>query len=347
MTLSRHRLALIGFGVVGQAVAAAIQNKADQFAAQFGQELQLIAVTTRSRGGVYHPDGLDIGELLTIGEKSGALSDYPTSPGLQRDWDGLRLAAESNADTVIELSYTDLKTGQPAIDHCRAAFQNGKNVSTANKGPLALAYPELAALAKQHGVGFGFESTVMAGTPAMRGGELLKRGTTISAVSGIFNGTTNFILTQMEANKASFADALAEAQQLGYAEADPSGDVEGHDAAAKVVILANVLLGANISLAQVQTNGITSLTADDIAAAAAQGKRWKLLGQAGREGDQIRASVAPEMLPISDPLANVGGATNAITYQTDLLGPITLVGAGAGGPETAAGILADVLSLGS
>ena len=341
MSANIHRLALIGFGVVGQAVAQAILDKGSEF----DPELQVVAMATRSKGSLYHPDGLNLPALLKAAQSHAGLASYPDGPGLIRGWDSLRIAGESNAGTLVELSYTDLQTGQPAIDHCRAAIKSGKNISTANKGPLALAYPELAGLARRHGVGFGFESTVMAGTPAMRVGELLKRGNTVSEVSGIFNGTTNFILTQMEANNASFAAALAEAQALGYAEADPSGDVEGHDAAAKVVILANVLLGANITLAQVETTGITHLTADDIASAKAQAKRWKLIGRAKREGDQVVASVGPEMLPIDNPLANVGGATNAITYQADLLGPVTLVGAGAGGAATAAGILADVLSM--
>ncbi len=343
-TPTPHRLGLIGFGVVGQALAQVIANKSAALEEKYGLVLQIVAVATRSRGTLYHPDGLDIETLLKVMQEGGNLAAYPEASGLIRGWDGRQIAAASNADTIVELSYTDLQTGQPASDHCRAAFENGKNVSTANKGPLALAYPELAELAQRQGVGFAFESTVMAGTPAIRGGELLK-GNDISEISGIFNGTTNFILTQMEAQGASFAAALAEAQQLGYAEADPAGDVEGHDAAAKVVILANVLMGARLSLDQVATTGISHLTAGDIATAQAQGKRWKLIGRVRRQGGQISASVAPETLPLANPLANVGGATNAITYHADLLGPITLIGAGAGGKETAAGILADILTM--
>lgn len=343
-TSALHRLALIGFGVVGQALAEIIQHKRSEFEQQYDLKIQIVAVATRSKGSLYHPDGLHIAKLLPAIQTSGNMAAYPDSAGLIRGWDGGRIAAESNADTVVEVSYTNLQTGQPAIDHCRAALRNGKHVVTANKGPLALAYRELAELAHHYEVGLGFESTVMAGTPAIRGGRILK-GSTISEISGIFNGTTNFILTKMETDQVSFADALAEAQRLGYAEADPSGDVGGHDAAAKVVILANVLMETDLTLDQVATTGISQLTSADIAAAQGQGKRWKLLGRVSRENGQVRASVAPEMLPLADPLANVSGATNAITYQTDLLGPITLVGPGAGGKETAAGILADILSI--
>jgi homoserine dehydrogenase len=343
-TSALHRLALIGFGVVGQALVEIIQHKRSEFEQQYDLKIQIVAVATRSKGSLYHPDGLDIAKLLPAIQTSGNLAAYPDSTGLSRGWDGGRIAAESNADTVVEVSYTNLQTGQPAIDYCRAALRSGKHVVTANKGPLALAYRELAELAHHYGVELGFESTVMAGTPAIRGGHILK-GSAISEISGIFNGTTNFILTKMEADQASFADALAEAQRLGYAEADPSGDVEGHDAAAKVVILANVLMEADLTLDQVATTGISQLTPADITAAQGQGKRWKLIGRVSRENGRVRASVAPEMLPLANPLAGVSGATNAITYQTDLLGPITLVGPGAGGKETAAGILADILTI--
>jgi homoserine dehydrogenase len=170
------------------------------------------------------------------------------------------------------------------------------------------------------------------------------KGCYISEVRGIFNGTTNYILTKMEEG-ATFTDALAEAQRLGYAEADPSGDVDGHDAAAKVVILANTLMRASLKLQQVTTTGIGQLTAENIAEAKAQGKCWKLIGRVQRTNGEIIASVTPEMISITDPLAQVKNATNAITYQTDLLGPITLIGAGAGGKETAAGILADIITI--
>ncbi|MEM7034511.1 MAG: homoserine dehydrogenase, partial [Chloroflexota bacterium] len=329
---------------VGQAVAQIIQTKGAQIEQEYGLTLKIVAVATNSRGSLYLPNGLNTEDLLSVMDSSGNLADYPNTPGLFRDWDADRIAEESNADTLVEVSFTNLETGQPAIDYCRAALESGKNVSTANKGPLALAYQELSDLAQENGVDFGFESTVMAGTPAIRGAEMLK-GNTISEMRGIFNGTTNFILTQMEVNQASFADALAEAQELGYAEADPSGDVDGHDAAGKVVILANVFMNANIGLNDVDTTGISQLTSEDITTAQAEGKRWKLIGRCRKDGDQVLASVAPEKLPITDPLANVGGATNAITYSTDLLGSTTLVGAGAGGTETAAGIMADILTM--
>ena len=133
-----HKLALIGFGAVGQGLAQILKDKGDALRQNLGFEVKIVAVATRSKGSLYHPDGLDIAKLLEA-IKNGNLIDYPDSPGLKRDWDNLKTIRESNADTIVEVSYTDLTTGQPAIDHCRAAFESGKNVVTANKGPVALA----------------------------------------------------------------------------------------------------------------------------------------------------------------------------------------------------------------
>jgi homoserine dehydrogenase len=169
-------------------------------------------------------------------------------------------------------------------------------------------------------------------------------GCEIVELSGIVNGTTNYILTQMEQGNG-YTEALAEAQRLGYAEADPAGDVEGYDAAAKALILANVVMDAQISMSDVDRTGITGLTREMIKSAAAAGERWKLLARVWREGEQVRASVQPTRLPQSHPLANVGGVTNAITFTTDLLGDITLIGPGAGGVATGFAVLSDILAL--
>jgi homoserine dehydrogenase len=184
----------------------------------------------------------------------------------------------------------------------------------------------------------------MSGTPALRLARTALVGCTITEVRGILNGTTNFILTAME-NGATYAAALAEAQRLGYAEANPAGDVEGFDAAGKLVIIAKTILGTPIDMDDVARTGITGLKPADINSARATGERWKLIARARRAKKGLVASVKPERLPLSDPLANVGGVTNAITYETDLLGPVTLIGAGAGRRETGFAILSDLLEL--
>lgn len=339
-----HKLALIGFGTVGQGLAQILLDKQEMLRRDLGFEAQIVAVCTQSKGSLYHPEGLDLPQLLQAAQ-SGSLAAYPDTPGLARGWANLKTIRESNAETIVEVSYTNLTTGQPAIDHCRVAFESGKNVVTANKGPVALAYQELLTLATEKGVRFGIEGTVMSGTPALRLPAVTLAGNEISEVRGILNGTTNYILTKMEEG-LSYAAALQQAQELGYAEADPTADVEGHDAAGKVAILANVVMNVPLSRMEVSCRGISHLTSADIRQAKAEGKRWKLIGRVIKEGSRVVASVQPEAIPLTDPLAGVMGATNAITYVCDLAGPVTLIGAGAGGVQTGFALLIDLINIG-
>ena len=327
---------LIGFGGVGQGLAQILRDKRDDLHRQHGFQARVVGVATRTRGTLYDPDGLDLDALLSLDR----FDRYPQSQRLQRDWDALRLAREGVADVLVEASPTNLQTGQPALDLCRAAFESGKHVVLANKGPVVVGYDELQALAQASGRLLRFEATVMAGTPSLRLGMQALAGCTIERVRGIFNGTTNYILTEMEGG-LSFQKALELAQALGYAESDPSGDVDGWDAAGKGIILAAALFGKKLTLADMDVRGIRSITPDDITAAREAGERIKLIVEISPEG----GSVAPTPLPASHPLANVSGATNAITYVTDLLGELTLVGAGAGRSQTGFGLLSDLLEI--
>ena len=335
------RLALIGFGNVGQGFAEILVERGSELAQRYGLQLQIVAVSDLFKGSVYNPQGLDPADLLTAVRAGGNL-DKVQAP--QRGWNALETIRSSNADVIIELSYTDLETGQPALDHIRTALQSSKHVITSNKGPVALHYQELKTLADQKGLQIGIEGTVMSGTPALRLGNDLLAGAGIQRIQGILNGTTNYILTRMEAG-ASYTEALADAQALGYAEADPTGDVEGFDAAGKAVILANLLLDAGLKMVDVQRTGISKLTPQDIIEAAAAGERWKLIALVEQTNEGVRASVQPLRLPLSHPLASVSGATNAITYSTDLLGDVTLFGPGAGRAETGYAIVGDLLAI--
>jgi homoserine dehydrogenase len=256
----------------------------------------------------------------------------------------MKTIRETNADVVIEVTPTDIRTGEPAISHIRAALAVGKHVVTTNKGPVVLAMRELLELAAANEVQFRYEGTVMSGTPVLNVGQRFFAGNRIDRIRGILNGTTNYILTQMESGK-SYGDALKEAQRLGYAETKPDADVLGHDALGKVVILANRLMGANLRVGDVSCEGITGITAEHVARSAAAGKRWKLIGEARREGDRVIGSVAPRELPSSDPLAHVQGVTNAITFTTALLGDVTIEGPGAGKKETGFALLSDLLEI--
>lgn len=333
------KLALIGFGTVGQGLAEILRDRAADLRDRYGFSAALVAVATRRHGTLCCPAGLRPDALLAAAAR-GSLDYYPDAPGLTRGLDTPALIHASGADVLVEASPTDLASAQPALDHCRAAFDAGLHVVLANKGPLALAYDELRAQAARAGRQLGFEATVMAGTPALRLALDALAGCRVLAARGILNGTTNYILTQME-DGLPYADALAQAQALGYAEADPTADVDGWDAAGKALILARVVFGSPLTLADMDVQGISALTPADIAAARAAGARWKLVAQVTPAG----GSVGPARLPLADPLAGVSGTTNAITYTTDLLGAVTLSGPGAGRLQTAFGLLADLLHI--
>ncbi len=338
-----RRIALIGFGGVGQAFADVLRERGDWLAREFGLEATIVAVSDPFKGAIYEPKGLDLAALSACMRSGEGLAAYPERPGLVRDLDSLQTIQETTADTIIEVSPT-LPGGEPTIGYCRAAFAAGKHVITSNKGPAALAYAELSRLAREKGVGFGIEGTVMSGTPSLTLGKTALAGNRITEIRGILNGTTNYMLTRMEEG-LEYQEALAEAQKLGYAEAEPSADVDGHDAQFKIVILAQHVLGLPLALEDVRCEGIRGLSRADVEAAAREGSHWKLLATAKVEGTKVRASVAPVRVPKTDPLASVRGALNAITYQCDLMGPVSLFGAGAGREETAFALLSDLMRL--
>ena len=335
-----YKLALIGFGVVGQGLAEILLAQKERLRREHGFEYSVVAVSDFVKGAAYDPKGLDLAKLLALA-KEGRISEYP---GAKTGWNALDTIAKSNADVVVEATYTDIKTAEPAYSHFKAALASGKHLVTTNKGPSALFFREVAALAKSKKVQFRYEGTVMSGTPALNLASVCLAGNEIKEIRGIVNGTTNFILTNMEKGK-SYAEALKEAQDLGFAEAVPDADVEGFDAMAKVVILAKAVMGADIAVADVDRTGITKITVQDIEQAKAEGKRWKLIGRVAREGGVVRASVRPEKLDIADPLAGVGGATNALTFSTDLIRNVTIIGPGAGKIETGYSILVDLLAI--
>ena len=339
--MASHRLLLIGFGNVGQGLAQILRDQSEMLARQFDAQFKIVAICDSIKGNVHNSMGLSPAALLDAIKMDGHLKNLS---GVKPDWDAFQAIKECDADIVVELSNTDLKTGQPALAHLRAALERGKHIVTTNKGPIALHYGELAKRARAHGVILGIEGTVMSGTPSLRLGHELLSAAGIRRIQGILNGTTNYILSRMEQG-ATYAAALAEAQKEGYAEADPTGDVEGYDAAAKVVILSHIMFGAALTMNQVKRTGITGLTPKDIEQAKGNRERWKMIGSLERVGGEIAASVAPVRLSVDHPLASVSGATNAITFTTELLGDVTLIGPGAGRVQTGYAIITDLLSI--
>ena len=335
------RLALVGFGNVAQGLAQILDQNGEQYAQKYGLRFLITAIADPIKGTAFDQRGIDPARLLTVGRQPGGLDSLPCEhPG----WEALEMIQNSPADVVVELSYTNLQTGEPATTYVAEALQRKKHVVTTNKGPIALHYNQLAELAHLHHREIGIEGTVMSGTPCLRMGRELLAPAGILKIQGILNGTTNFILTQMESGKP-YADALAEAQAQGYAEADPTGDVEGYDAAAKVAILARQVMGVNLPLSEVRREGITGLTEEDVQQARADNQSWKLIGTLENENGQLRASVCPERLPAGHPLAQVSGATNAVLFSTRMLGDVTLIGPGAGRLETGYAVVEDLLAI--
>jgi homoserine dehydrogenase len=331
LTEVHMRLLFVGFGTVAQGLSELLIEKKMELREKNGLDWKVTGIVDMLKGSAHDPDGLDLDEIMAMVADGRSISDYPNGGC---DWDALEMIERAEADAMLEVTYTDIKSGQPATDHIRAALARGMHVTTTNKGPLALFSNELVELAAANGVQFLLLNLIR---------ETLA-GSAISEMKGILNGTTNYILTQMEAGM-DYGAALKQAQELGYAEAVPDADVLGWDALAKVTILANVAFGADLSPDDSPCTGITEITPDQITAAAASGKRHKLIGRVWREDGAVLASVGPQLVDLDHPLAGVGGATNAMTITTDTLGDVTIVGPGAGRRETGFSLLNDLIAI--
>lgn len=343
------RMALIGFGGVNQGVAKLLLNKKHYLQSERIKVI-VTAVTDLRLGSVISPNGIDLEALLDVASNKFASDEPLRSKGylISKSSDlsnTIEIIESEFVDVVVEATFTDPNTGEPAITHCKAALSNGKHLITTNKGPIALAYPELKELADQNNVKIMFEGSVMSGTPVISQISSTLRGCEINEFSGILNGTSNFVLEKV-AQGQTFEESIKQAQQLGYAEANPAADIEGYDVQLKVIILANTLWNAGLIRNDVPTKGITCLTEQDIKEAVANGYTWKLIGSASKGADgSVSANVAPQKLPNSHPLISATGVTNAITLNTDVLGNVTITGPGAGIIETAYAIFSDLLSI--
>lgn len=336
------RLLFIGFGTVGQGLAELLIEKKGLLAKNYGMNFSVVGISDKLKGSIFSPEGIDLPAAL----KDAAAGKPIMETSSQRyEGDALSMVREADADVMVEATYTDIKTAEPATSHIKKALERRMHVVTTNKGPVALHHKELAALARKKGVRFLFEGTVMSGTPLLSFIRRTLAGSFINEIKGILNGTTNYILTRMEEG-LSYNKALEKAQKLGYAEAVPDADVRGWDALAKVTILAKVVFGAAGKPFDYPCEGITGITASAIEDAKNKGKRFKLIGKVWREGHFIKASVAPEEVSLSHPLASVMEATNAVTIATDTLGDVTVIGPGAGRRETGYSLLSDLIEIG-
>ena len=296
-------------------------------------------MATRRIGWIADANGVDVDVLLNdnCSERSQAgliASQQPVSQHV-RDW--LSLA---KADVLFEATSLSVRDGQPAIDHIRAALEAGAHAITANKGPIVYAYDELTSLAIAKGRRFLFESTVMDGVPIFALFRDNLPAIHLHGFRGILNSTTNVILSGMEEG-LSFDESLAKAQQIGVAETDSSNDIEGWDAAVKVAALIRVLMGVPIRLDEIQREGIGKLSGEAVRAARAEGRPYKLVCRARRTGQGVTASVAPEQVPLSDPLAWVAGTSSIVYFETDIFPGLAITENSPGLEATAYGMLAD------
>jgi len=310
--MKNYKLALLGFGNVGQAFARLLGRKEDELRQRYQVTFTITGVATGSRGRAINQDGLDMPSLLdciATGKSLDLLSAQPAPA------DNLDFIRASGADILFENTPVSYADGQPALDHIRTALNLGMHAITANKGPVVHGYHSLSALAAEKGVRFLFESTVMDGAPVFRmeGGE-------------------------------SFEQAVAYAQSIGIAETDPSGDVDGWDASVKISALITVMMNVPFTPDRVERTGIRGIGPEQIAQAQAEGKRWKLMCAAWREDGEVRAKVAPAMVGPDIPAYTVDGTTSIVTLESDVLGSLSLIETNPSPDTTAYGLLADFLN---
>ncbi len=321
MTQPPLRVALLGCGTVGTAVAQAIVSRASLYEKRVGRRLDLAGIAVRD---TTKPRDLGVVSRDLLTDDAASLID--------------------GADLVIEVM-GGIEVAQSLIEH---ALRAGKPVVTANKQLIAAAGPHLHAIAQEHGATLDYEAAVVAAVPVVRVVRDALAGDRIMSISGIVNGSTNYILDMVARHGMGFAEAVEQAGVLGYLEADPTEDLEGIDAAAKIVILARLAWGVEVTMADVKRRGISDLTDADFEAAAGAGHVIKLLASAWASGDpdnpRIELAVRPVSLGADDPLAQTRGGRNEVVVEAEFAGALRLHGAGAGGPETASAVLGDMVN---
>ena len=341
-----YKLALIGFGNVARALARLLVRKQDLLKEQ-GVTFSFTGISTGRHGHAVNPAGLDIQKALELVEGGKSISSLST---LKVD-DSLAVIQNSQADVLFENSPVNTQTGQPALDHIRKAFALNMHAITANKGPVVHGYRELTALAKSKNRKFKFESTVLGGAPVFSVFREAFPLAELSSIKGIFNATTNIVLSRME-NGESYDDAVKYCQSIGVAETDPTKDLDDWDAAIKVAALVTVLMDTPITPQQVNPTGIGGITPEMIAKAKAEGKRYKLVCSAEKVGDKVNASVGPQLVDSTSPLYGMMNSSTGITFRTDVILDYSITLSEKpdmkGGPvETAYGLFADFASIAS
>lgn len=338
--MSHYKLALLGFGNVGQSLASLLQHKKKELRSKYDITFSVTGIATKQHGAVVNQEGIDLYQALELMSDGASLETLSALPAPSEALDFIQ---SSQADVLFENTPVNYESGQPAVDHLRHALELGMHAITANKGPVVHAYQQLSDLAADKERNFYFESTVMDGAPIFSLFRTALPAAQLLSFKGILNSTTNLILTRMEGGE-EFDQAVAYAQRIGIAETDPSGDVDGWDAAVKVAALVTVLMGVPLKPNEVGREGIRGITLQDIQRARDQNQRWKLVCSAVREGNNVDASVAPQLVSPSSPLFQVDGTTSIVQFETDVLGSLSVIETDPGPHTTAYGLLADFLN---
>ena len=328
------RIILCGFGVVAQSLTKLLESRTSDLYSKYGMKPRIVGVFD-SQGSAYDNSGLNLKKIISVKKESGSVRGYDKS---QKIISGLEMIEKLDADVLIETTASNYNDAEPGMSHIISAMKKGLHVISVNKGPLALAFPSLMELATYNQVLLRFSGTVGGGTPILDYAKNSLRGERIISFQGILNGTTNYILTNM-AHGLSFNDALSDAKKKGYVEADESLDLDGLDAAAKLVILANWIMGLKVTMKDIEKIGIRELTSKDIEDAAKKSCSVKLIASCN---DKLE--VSPMQIKNDDPLC-VDGTLNAISFTSEHSGTQTIIGKGAGGMETASSILRDLLDI--
>ncbi|OYT41148.1 MAG: homoserine dehydrogenase [Candidatus Altiarchaeales archaeon ex4484_43] len=332
MKLRDVKLTIIGFGEIGRGVARVLLEKKGFIERNYGVDLDVIAICEID-GSIIDENGIDLRETLRLAEDK-KLKEH-------KNWSSMRaldVIKKIKSDIVLELTPSNIESGQPGLRHIKESLRRGMHVVTSNKAPLALKFSELQKIAKSNKVKLKYEATVGGALPVINLRKHALQINKIESIHGILNGTTNYILTKMAEEGVTMDVALREAQEVGIAEADPGYDIRGIDTGAKVAILANSLMDMEVSFRDIEITGIEDITPEAIELAKKHNCVIKLIG------DVNRLEVSPRLIPVNHPL-NVSGALNAIMIHADVARNITVVGHGAGGIETASSLFSDILSI--
>jgi len=343
-------LLLIGFGSVNRRFAALLEERAGWLARE-GIDARIVGIATGRGGAAWAPAGIDGRKAIEAVESARSLAavNDPRTGAPPRD--GIELIARAatsrqsgRIQVLVEATPLDIQEARPAITYIRAAFDAGLHVISANKGPVALSYRALQEAAGRRGVRYFFEAAVMDGIPVFNLVQETMPAVRVTGFRGVINSTTNYVITMLEAG-GEFDEALAEMQRQGVAEADPSLDVDGWDAAAKTAALMNVLMDAQVTPRDIERTGIRALTGAQVRTAMTRGRRVRLVSTAWLEGTRPKGRVAPEELPVDEPLALLRGMSNAIFLETDLLGRVGITELDGGLTQTAYALLSDLIRL--